>query len=323
LKFTELKQSLKNFIAPCYVVEGEDAFLMYQSESLIKTRVVKSLGELNITYLDKYTSTDKLIDAFNTYPFMSEYKVAVVNNYAAPPEVSDAQRRAISEYFKNPNLSTVVVFVNDKKNDFLKKLTEAYTDVCVYVDCSYLSAGMIKKWIEGVLPEKKTIADDACDRLIQFCSFDMMRINNEIKKLAYTDGGKISKEDITRLVVPDAQYQLYELANKISARDADAALRILKTLLIDEDATGLLGGLYKHFRRLFYISATLLSNLELSKLLNVKEYAVIKSREALKNFSKSRLKKNLDIIYNSEINVKTGKMKDVDAIYFTVLSLLA
>jgi DNA polymerase III delta subunit len=321
LKFAELKQSLKKFVAPCYVVEGEDAFLMCQSEGLIKTRAVQGLGELNITYLDKDTPIDKLIDAFNTYPFMSEYKVVVVNGYVAPPDASDAQKRAILEYFKNPNLSTVVVFVNGKKNDFLKKLTETYTNVCVYVDCSYLSAEMIKRWIAGALP--KTIAPDACDRLIQFCGFDMMRISNEIKKLAYTDGGEISKEDISELVVPDAQYQIYELANKISVRDGDAALSILKTLLVNEEAMGLLGGLYKHFRRLFYISVTPISNLELSKLLNVKEYAIIKSRESLKNFSKSRLKKNLDTIYNAEINVKTGKMKDVDAIYFTVLSLLA
>ena len=64
------------------------------------------------------------------------------------------------------------------------------------------------------------------------------------------------------------------------------------------------------------------SDAALGAALGVKEYAVKKTREALFSYKPARLKKIMDIIYKSETAVKTGKMKDTDALYYTVLKII-
>lgn len=319
MKFVNLKSNLNEKIYNCYIVAGDDAYLRISAENLIKAKTAVNFPEMNINYIESDISAGAMIDSFNTLPLMNDYKVLILRGYE--PQGEDAKKQLL-EYFKNPNPASVIVFVT--KSDFLRKLSDIYPDICALVDCSFMDTVTIKRWLAREFSAASVgIEERAADLLCNYCGYDMTRLASETPKLAAFGKPLLSEEDIRDLVVPETAYQVYELSNKISEKNADKALAILQSLLYKNDSPGsLLQTIYNHFRRMFYISVSKESDAALAQKLGVKEYAVKKTREALFAYRPARLKKILDTIYKSEVSIKTGKMKDIDALYYTVLKII-
>ena len=83
-----------------------------------------------------------------------------------------------------------------------------------------------------------------------------------------------------------------------------------------------LGLITNHFRRLFFIAVSEMENGELASLLGVKEYAIIKARGQIKNFSKLQLKKIYALLEKVDYMIKSGRMLAQNALYFLVFSIL-
>jgi len=77
-----------------------------------------------------------------------------------------------------------------------------------------------------------------------------------------------------------------------------------------------------HFRRLFYISVSDMSNAELASYLGVKEYAILKARKQVNNFSKAQLKKIINLTEEVDFFTKSGKMQAENALYYLVFNIL-
>ena len=112
---------------------------------------------------------------------------------------------------------------------------------------------------------------------------------------------------------------IYELKEALGQRKADKALKILEVL---KKESGILGLIINHFRRLFFISITDLTDKELASLLNVKEFAISKQKGQIRNFSKMQLKKIYALLEEVDYSIKSGAMLQENALYFLVLSIL-
>lgn len=64
-----------------------------------------------------------------------------------------------------------------------------------------------------------------------------------------------------------------------------------------------------------------MSNGELSSLLGVKEYAILKQREQVGNFSKMQLKKIYSLLEEVDYKIKSGQMLSLTALYYLVFSI--
>lgn len=65
-----------------------------------------------------------------------------------------------------------------------------------------------------------------------------------------------------------------------------------------------------------------MTNAELSNYLGVKEYAIIKAKGLLKEFSKNQLRKINKLLEEVDYSIKSGAMQPINALYYLVYNIL-
>ena len=81
MKFLELKNHIaQKKLFPCYFSTGDDSFVMKKAEQMFVS-LCGGFSQLNFTrFLDK-SSPIEIVNALNSIPMLSEYRVVVVENY--------------------------------------------------------------------------------------------------------------------------------------------------------------------------------------------------------------------------------------------------
>ena len=165
----------------------------------------------------------------------------------------------------------------------------------------------------------KKISKEALDTLYDYCNGYLTRMMSEIVKLAYYDLDEplITKKLVESCVSKDNEFVIFELTDALGKKDGDKAITILNQMPKE-----VLGLITNHFRRLFFISTSGLDDKALSSLFGIKEFAVSKQRQQIKNFSKMQLKKIFALLEKIDYDIKSGAMLQENAVYYLVLSIL-
>ena len=319
MKFKELKRSLAERVEPIYLVTGEDAFFLSHSVKLIIGDRVANPA-LNLSNFDGSEikgNADKLLAALVSYPFMSEKRAVVVKEYY--PNAQDL--KALSGYFENPNDTTMLIFCNSAPSDNIAKQKNVTT-----VDCSKGDLLLLSGWISNKAKSAGlTVSNLAVNKIIDYCCYDMTRINGETEKLISYALGKsqITEADVDALCVKETDYKLYEVVDFIASRRYDRAYESFTEMLDSAgDGQKLFVSLYYHFRKLFYVSVSNESDKALSEYLGIKEFAVKKAREQARRFSPKRLKAVTDKLEKEDADFKQGKLEAQSAIWNGILNIL-
>ena len=93
-------------------------------------------------------------------------------------------------------------------------------------------------------------------------------------------------------------------------------------LLYEKNIFSVWSVLYNHFRRMFYVKISAMGVKELADQMGVKEFAITKAKQQAELFKPTQLKKILDILGETEINIKSGKMSQELAIKTGLVSIL-
>ena len=165
----------------------------------------------------------------------------------------------------------------------------------------------------------KLIKKDAVELLISYCCDYYSLIHNELQKLKSCNRDVIETRDIENMVTREVEYTVFELTEALSKKDADKAVSLLN--LMDKD-TKTFSLIANHFRRLFFVSISKESDADLSKLLGVKEFAVVKARKLAKNFSKIQLKNIYELLDDVDLYIKNGQMQIENALYYLIFGIL-
>lgn len=319
MKFKELKRSLAERVEPIYLVTGEDAFFLSHSVKLIIGDRVANPA-LNLSNFDGSEikgNADKLLAALVSYPFMSEKRAVVVKEYY--PNAQDL--KALSGYFENPNDTTMLIFCNSAPSENIAKQKNVTT-----VDCSKGDLLLLSGWISNKAKSAGlTVSNLAVNKIIDYCCYDMTRINGETEKLISYALGKsqITEADVDALCVKETDYKLYEVVDFIASRRYDRAYESFTEMLDSAgDGQKLFVSLYYHFRKLFYVSVSNESDKALSEYLGIKEFAVKKAREQARRFSPKRLKAVTDKLEKEDADFKQGKLEAQSAIWNGILNIL-
>lgn len=303
---------------PVYLIRGSDAFLKDGVLKKLKSVVLSELRDVDFARFDEDATVFDVITAAETFSFFEGKKVLY---YKAPSaKLSEADKNALAEYCKNPNLTTVLV-LDDPEGVF--KFLDRYAEI---VKCENPGDGFILRWIKNVLSQYGVGCDaDAALILLKYCGGNMMRIHTELKKLAaYTDAKKyIASSDVALCVAPDTEHQIYELTDKLSRRDGQGAVAIYGILTgRGESPAFLLAAITAQFRRIMHILLTDFSDSELALLFKVKEYSITVSRRVSANFSKSKIKKIVDLLSLNEYLFKSGTIGERAALDLSFAYLL-
>lgn len=317
MKFVELKRTLKDKIENCYLLKGDDPFLLDRSYSLIYDALNMSMDDLNVSKFSEQVDFEDVIKALNTLPVFVKYRLV----YVKLSSKDFKNEKQFGAYFESVNPTSVLV-VDEGNDDFLKSFAKEFT----LVDCNRLSKEIVFPFVASELKKYgKTISKPACELLCDYTNNDLSKINNELIKLAgyIGDRDEISVDDIEKMVTKSTEFQIFELTEALARKNSKKVYDILEVMKSRKDEFRTLHPLiYKHFRRLFFVSITSETKADLAKMLGVQEYAITKSQEQAKLFTKRQLKEINDICIQLDYDLKNSNITVNNAIDLLVLKIL-
>ncbi|MBE7074035.1 MAG: DNA polymerase III subunit delta [Clostridiales bacterium] len=310
LKVRIKEEGLKN----CYLLEGEDYELYLRAYSMIMKKAGLNLEDFNLVKFDDDSFSMKaVLDAMEVMPMGDNYRVVVLKNIQ---KVSEADKKMLAEYLKSPVASTILI-IFDMHDKFA-----SIKDLTAFVDCKRFEQNMALSVIANEFAKKnKQISAEGAQVLYEYCNGYLTRIVSEVDKLAYYDMNDklITKKLVESLVAKEDEFVVYELTDALGKKNGDRAIKLIDALKKEQ---GILGLITNHFRRLFLISISDMSDKELASCLGAKEWAISKQRGQIKNFSKMQLKKIYSLLEKVDYMIKSGEMLQENALYFLVLSIL-
>lgn len=320
MKFVELKKTLKTKIANAYIIFGSDRFLQSKSMDLINANCIENFKEMNETvYNDENINVQQMLEIAQTLPFMSKYRVIFVKECFS--KMNDGDKNRIIEYLKKPVSTTVLVFVAEEKNDFLKKCGAHATDI----DCNFLDNATLSKIVAAMCAENgKQITANALNNLIEYCGFDLSKIANEVIKLAsYCTDPVIKPEDVEVNVAKTMDYEMYRIANAIIAKDTSAAIKLYEYMLrVKGNTQYILGALANFMRRYFYLQATK-NNVDLCvSAFKIGPYPISMMVKETNKLKKVELMNSISAVLETDYQIKSGHAPDINAIYSLIMNII-
>lgn len=307
-----LKARLSLIIKNVYLLQGDDFYLFEKAKDMIVKTCNISFADMNIVKFDENNFSSKaFVDSCQLFPVGDEYRIVILDGIS---KILESDKKEILKYFDNSVSSTVVIILDYfNKFDFLKNVE--------FVDTKRMeNPVLVKIIVSDLAKEGKKISKEAVDVLIESCNSYLTRISNELIKLKYyCEGELITKSMVDDIVVKDVEYTVFELTDALTKRDGDKCLKLLNLM---EKEQGILSLITNHFRRLFFISISDMTDKELSAYLGVKEYAITKARSQLKGFSKVQLKNINKQLEEIDYMIKSGQMLSNNALYTLVFSIL-
>jgi len=317
MKFVELKKTLKTEIKNNYFLKGDDEYLLSHAYELIKDACNIDFPELNLIVFKEDVDFDNVVKALETLPMFVDRKLI----YVKLTSKDFKNESKLDDYLKNINPSSVLV-VSVGNSGYLKSI-EKHFEV---VDCNRLSREVVFPFVVNELKKSnKTINKDACECLCDYCNCDLAKITNELTKCVSYIGDRevITTDDVKLLVSKSVEFQIFELTEALAKKNTAKVYEILGVLKTKKDEyRGLLALIYKHFRRLFMVSIASENKAELSKMLGVHEYAITKSQEQARLFTKKQLKEINDICHKLDFDMKQSNMTPENAIDYIILKIL-
>lgn len=328
MNHTEFFKTLKNGqIQPVYFFQGEEQYVMKSALKQLENAVISDdMRDVNLTQLSSNASGSEICTALETFPFLSEKRMVVLEESVFLNATGKADGEdLIIEYLKNP-LDTTVFVVLSQKPDKRKKLYKALSNHAV-VEFNALSDIELSRWIEKILKGFNVNIDpSALNFLIEYADARPEALITELEKLAsYKKEGVVTKDDILAVITPCNDYNIFKMIDCILDKNAKSALMLLSGMLMNkEEPIYILGAISKQYRQLLRVKTLLdekTSRNEILSLLGLRDF-IYKRLEGICNKTTSKkLKKAVDLCYETDEGLKTGLKFDEAALHTLVYQL--
>ncbi len=239
-------------VRSCYYFYGKDVATL---ENVVKKLVSKLLSpeerDLNYHFFDGASlDMSALADAAETLPMFAPRVVIAINDYNVRGGSSASDKKKASKR-DDPlkklisgldSSTTTVIFYATGVDPCDGKKTLAPGNLslaehiasCGGVVCEfgYKTPRELVRYISSrVRKNGASITDSAALRLAESCLSNVLMINNEIDKLcAYRAGEEISPEDVSTLVAPQTDTDVYKLARAATSGNKNAVFVSLSEL---------------------------------------------------------------------------------------------
>ncbi len=244
IKEADLRKELKSKPRAGYLFFGEEDYMKNFSLRLAKETISPdpSFSFFNEIRFDPLSySPEALLDALMPLPMMAERKIITVTgldlNGMKQGEI-DALCSTLAQ-LEEYDYNTVIVSVAADKLDpgnlpkrpsaLLKKLGECLT----LVNFEKNTPARLSAWVAKHFEHNGVFASpETCAFVIDYCGRNMFDLANETDKLSYyviaNGRQEVTKNDVTLVATPAAEYDAFAFTNAIGARRRDEALDILR-----------------------------------------------------------------------------------------------
>lgn len=272
--------------------------------------------------------TQAALNQAQSLPMLASRQLVFVDEMEALEDLGEKNRDAlldsIEEYLEKPADFTTLVFeaVKFDKRGRTAKLLFAKT-MSVEVELSEdmdervrLAADLAREFAkeEGV-----QLGDGAAQDLAEFVAGDLTRLRTEMTKLATYSGvrKKVSREDVSLLVISEKPATVWELGDMIAAGDERSALEFLNRLLRDgEEPIRMVGALVWMYRKL--IEATdvkgPVQGWQAAKALGMRPEQAEKAIQNARKITRPQLLKGLQAFREADSRLKGGGGNDPQSV---------
>jgi len=312
----------KGKIDRLYLFYGEEGYVKEQALlQLSQALIAPELKALNYQVLEgEAVSSDDIINACETLPFMSDRRLVVVKDLPAllqgQGRRSNIDEDKLKSYLANIPPSTCLVFHCTGEVNKRKGLFTAIGKIGKAVEFELLKPNEIVTWVRSTLKRHgKQMEPSALKYYVSIAGNKLEDIYNDLQKLAVYIGDRdvITRADIDKVVTPAAEYTVFQLVEAIGMRKADQALVLLHQLLGEgQNILALLALIARQVRIVFQCKGLAekgFSAGEIAEKLGIHPYAVKKGLQQGRYFSAEQLKAALTECLKVDYGIKSGRIQ--------------
>lgn len=274
-------------------------------------KIIKKIDispELIINYDLSVSSLSDILDEASMISMFSDKKVIVGNNLS---NISDNDLEYLSKYINNPIDNVYIILITAK----LPSKNKLFKDNFSVIDINKSDENKdIFDYVKSDIKEHKYTCSDSCiNYFISKTGNDLNQINNELNKLyMYKIEDKvININDIDLLISDNIDIIIYEFTNAVIDKDYEKITKMYNKFMEDNVSIDyLLVSLDNSFRQALIIknlSNNNLSNKEIAKLIDKKEFYVKKMLERLYQYTETDLAKFINKLAKIDKDYKSGK----------------
>lgn len=310
-----------------YFLYGEDSYRAKKKlEEIIGGYKKVHKSGLNLIYIDaKNTSFQDFVNNFRTTSMFAEKKLVVLNNVFSGKGGSKKFQEDFLSALGGPALGgeNIVVVFEDGLADQRTKLFKALQKNAKCQEFKFLQPAMLKKWIAAEFAKNNSKIDPYAENvLLGFVGGDLWQMDNEVKKLSsYKAGNTVTRADVELLVRPNIESDIFKTIDALALKNKKQALSLLHQHLENGDnALYLLSMIAYQFRNLLIVKELQEKRKPLASC-GLHPFVVKKSSYLCNQFSFDQLKKIYQKIFETDADIKTGKMDPELALDMLVSSI--
>lgn len=326
----EFAQQIKaGKVQGAYLFEGvEENIKAAMLHTLRKAILPEGMEELNESLMDAPT-TDAIIAACETLPFMADKRLVIVKEHPAFAGRADADERLIS-YIPSVPESAVLVFLCRGKADGRKKLYAAIKKANGVVSFDPLKDEELTPWIIKTFAELgKSISPQTASVLSFTVGSDTALLRREIEKLAALAGERdtVTEADVHAVATRSLECTVFEMVDAVVAGQQGKAFGLLRDMLTTgSDRLGILAMLLRQFRLMQHIKIMQYEKVppaDIKQRLGIKPFAAERCMRQAGGYTGGQVKKAVQICLKTEYMVKSGGYNEEGALETAMLEIFA
>jgi DNA polymerase III subunit delta len=322
---------------PGILLVGADSYLRDLCRSkLVDAYVAEGTRDWGVR---KFSADDDdvsvILGQAQTMPMLAPQQVIFVSEVEAWERLGDDSRdslvKQISEYLDNPAPFTVLVFeaaALDQRMRLAKLFAEKTVTVSVELSTDPAERARLAMPLSLEMAKElgATLEPDAAEELCDILNGELASIRTELEKLSAYMGErrKITRADVDLLVISARKYEVWDLADMLSARKPAQALEFLDRLLREgEAAPALLGALAWTYRKLLEAQELPPGTVgwQAASRLKMRPQAAELAVQQSRKFPKSQLTSGLAALYEADSRLKSGGTNQRAVMEFLVTQL--
>ncbi len=337
MKYSDFKKILKeNNLKGAYLFTGEESLIIESTiEYIIDHYIDEMYRDFNLYLMHgKELELDNFYTAADSYPFMTEKKVIVIDELTYINE----KTKSDDEFFKTlDNISddTIIIF-QDFENE-LKKTTKLYKyfkNNKNIVEFSKLNKFDFNKFIESTIKKSgKTILNNDISYFAMLSGYNnkrldvnLLEVKSELDKLInYVDGEQINRSHIDHLLTKKTDSNIFNLLDSLVNKNPRESLNITYDLYLkDESVAGIvhmIGRRYRHIYEFISMKNEQKAESEIKKVISISDYEFKNVASSAYKTDLCSVKDNLNEIYNIEKLIKTSSQDEYLLLQYLVIKI--
>lgn len=319
----------KGKIAPAYLLFGGDEWIKRKCFESIKKRVLQDPDDvMNAMYFEgKDCSVDSIIDAGETMPFFSEYKLISVKSSQLFKAGKKDESEKLLKWIKSIPDYSIFVFIEeevDKRSSLYKHFQKHFQ----IEDCNCPSDEQLLKVVMEIVTEKRLqIAKKELQYFIMNMPQSISYMIQELEKLkTYAADQQVTKEMIDTICVFSLEQRVFSLLKEVGAKNVNQALIIYRKLIESKESPLLILSLIARQYRMMLQAKYLVKNRQSAKqiagTIGMPYFAVNELLEQAGHYSFKQLEDILALCLEQDAAIKTGQMDQVYSIEYLMMQCM-